>query len=109
MMFSVYQHLAVRSAKQLPFPDELQHALMGIMSEAGELADPIKKHIIYNAHLDLDNIKEEIGDLLWYVALLCRATGISMSEAAADNITKLQRRYPDQYSDEAATKRADKL
>jgi NTP pyrophosphatase (non-canonical NTP hydrolase) len=105
-----YQQLAARTAKQLPtLIDDLQHALLGLTSETGELADAIKKHTIYGKELDKANIKEELGDLAWYLALAATALNVSLDEVFADNIMKLAKRYPEKYTDQAALARADKL
>ena len=45
------------------------HATLGLIGEIGELCDAIKKHEIYNQELDIVNVKEELGDILYYVAL----------------------------------------
>ena len=88
---------------------DLLHAALGLTSEVGELADPIKKAMFYGKPLDVENIKEEAGDLLWYLAgPLCRALGCTLEELAAANIAKLKARYPGTYSDHAAIARADK-
>jgi NTP pyrophosphatase (non-canonical NTP hydrolase) len=50
-------------------------------------------------------VKEEVGDVLWYLALVCRAAGISLEEAAQANIKKLQVRYPERFSPNSALRR----
>jgi len=47
----------------------LLHAAMGICTESGEFFDPIKKHLMYGKPLDEENMREELGDLLWYIAV----------------------------------------
>lgn len=103
-----YQELASRTEKPLAFPDRLNHGMLGIITEAGELGDAIKKFTIYDKPLDISNIHEEVGDLFWYIAVICNTCNISMEEAIADNIAKLQKRYPEKYTNEAALARADK-
>ncbi len=88
---------------------DLLHAALGLTSEVGELADPIKKAMFYGKPLDTENIREEAGDLLWYIAgPLCRALGCTLEDLAAANVAKLRLRYPERYSDAAAVARADK-
>jgi NTP pyrophosphatase (non-canonical NTP hydrolase) len=109
MEINKYQELALRTAKPLDSDlDDLQHALLGMTSEVGEIADAFKKHVIYGKPLDKANIAEEIGDVLWYLAIGAKAIGVSLDEIAAGNITKLQARYPEKYSDELAAARLDK-
>ena len=91
---------------------DLLHASLKLPSEVGEMLDPIARAMFYGKALgteQIDNIKEEAGDLLWYIASpLCRALGCTIEELARANIAKLQKRYPDTYSDQAALARADK-
>lgn len=106
--FSTYQQLAMRTAKPMDVQDDLLHAALGLTGEAGEFADCIKKHWAYGQPLDSQNALEELGDLLWYIALACNALDVDMGRVAAQNIDKLRRRYPSQYQDELAAFRADK-
>lgn len=46
---------------------DVLHCLLGISSELGELESALKKHIGYGKELDLVNVKEEIGDLLYFI------------------------------------------
>jgi len=47
------------------------HAALGINTEVGEYLDALKKHIFYGRPLDEVNLKEELGDMMWYMAILC--------------------------------------
>src|ERR1035438_3961414 len=58
----------------------LLHAAMGISGESGELMDAVKKHIMYNKPLDVENVKEELGDLLWYMSLALDQIGSSFED-----------------------------
>ncbi len=80
----------------------------GIAGEAGELSESIKHGIFHRHGLDLNNIKEELGDLMWYVAALCTKLGFNLSDVMKGNISKLKRRYPNGYSIEDSKNRADK-
>lgn len=88
---------------------DMWHAATGIVGEAGELIDAIKKHVIYNKPLDLENVIEELGDLEFYMEQLRQRLGIAREETLAANITKLSKRYEGmKYSDQAARERKDK-
>jgi NTP pyrophosphatase (non-canonical NTP hydrolase) len=67
--------------------------------EVGELAALLEKHVWYGKGLDLDGLVEELGDLCWYIAELCNATGLDLGVILATNIAKLRKRYPDRYTD----------
>jgi NTP pyrophosphatase (non-canonical NTP hydrolase) len=81
------------------------HSFLGLSSEIGELADALKKHIIYGKTIDEINILEEFGDLEWYVALGLRAIKASMEECMQKNIDKLKARYGDKFTQAAALNR----
>ena len=77
MEFKEYQQLAKRTASRInPHTGEefdehlmLLHAAIGLVTESAELLDAYKKHMFYGSKLDMVNVKEEIGDCFWYVAL----------------------------------------
>lgn len=83
----------------------LFHAQLGLSSEAGEIADQLKKHFFYGKPLDTVNLAEEIGDLFWYMALAANEVGISFDEIMETNIAKLKKRYGDKFSEQRAIKR----
>lgn len=88
---------------------DLMHAVIGICGEAGELADAIKKHVVYNKPLDHANVIEELGDLRFYMQALQNLLGISEQRILQHNFMKLAQRYEGlEYSDEAAQARKDK-
>lgn len=88
----------------------LTNAALGIAGEAGELVDAIKKHVIYGKPLDLANVREEIGDLRFYLEDLCNVLDLNDQTIIQENINKLAKRYKDlTYSSGAAIERADKL
>lgn len=81
------------------------HAICGIVTEGAELMDAYKKQVFYGKPMDETNIKEEIGDVLWYVALLCRNHGITIEDAMDTNIRKLKKRYGEKFTEHAALNR----
>lgn len=83
----------------------LLHAGIGMTTEAGEFIDMLKKHIFYGKPLDLVNLREEIGDLLWYCAIAVDALGTNMDDVMTINIDKLKARYPDKFSEFLAENR----
>lgn len=87
---------------------ELLHAAMGIAGEAGELLDAIKKHVIYDKPLDMQNVVEELGDLRFFMQAMQNLLFISDSEIIKHNVDKLSKRYKKGYSNEEAQQRADK-
>lgn len=110
-----YLELSDRTCKHItedfvmtPATFDLLHATLGAAGEAGELADQVKKHIFYSKPLDIANMREEIGDIMWYIALACRTLNFDLDELLDENIAKLQKRYPEKYTDQHASLRLDK-
>ena len=87
---------------------DLLHAGIGMCTETGEFQDALKKHIFYGQPLDILNLKEELSDVMWYVALGAEAAGTSIENLMIGVINKLKARYPDSFSEEYAAKRLDK-
>lgn len=85
------------------------HMAVGVAGEGGELLDAVKKYVVYNKLVDLENIIEELGDLEFYMEGIRRNFGIIREQTLAANIDKLGKRYKDGYSDKAAQERADKV
>lgn len=83
----------------------LLHSRDGICSEAGEYADQYKRHVYYKQPLNETNLIEELGDLLWYIALACNVLGITMRQVMVANAQKLRKRYPQKFTVENAVNR----
>lgn len=81
------------------------HAMMGLISEAGEILEEVIKSSLENRELNKDNLKEESGDLLWYIALLLRNVGSDFETEAKRNTDKLFARYPEKFTSEKALNR----
>lgn len=83
----------------------LLHAAMGLDTEAGEFMDALKKSIFYGKPLDKTNLKEEIGDLLWYLAIAMDELGTDFDTEQDRVIRKLKARYPSKFENELAENR----
>lgn len=87
----------------------LMHIAFGLSGEAGEYLDAVKKHTIYDKPLDIDNLNEEIGDILFFIQAHCNHFGVSFADLLSMNRQKLEQRYHEgKYSDQQAQERADK-
>ncbi|MBS4195354.1 nucleoside triphosphate pyrophosphohydrolase family protein [Lederbergia citri] len=98
-----YQRISTRSAN--PHKHELINYGLGIAGEAGEVADLIKKSMFHGHNVDKDEIKKELGDVMWYLSQIARLAGLTLEEIAEANIEKLKKRYPDGFSTEASINR----
>lgn len=67
MNLSTYQELAKRTATH-PDPNADMYELMalGLIGETGEVVDLIKKHKFHGVPMDVEKLKKEVGDCLWY-------------------------------------------
>jgi len=88
-----------------PHTIRLLHAAMGLCTEAGEFTDQLKKVIFYGKQVDLINLFEELGDLLWYIGIAMDEIGLPMEECFKRNIDKLQARYKDKFTETRAENR----
>lgn len=84
----------------LTLPDQLTpeqktmiHACIGLTTEAGEVADILKRHLFYGEPLIKEEILEEAGDTLWYLVLALSAVGLTLDQVMEANMEKLKIRY----------------
>ena len=103
--FNEYQKLARRTQNSdLDMDARRLHALHGLASEVGEIHGLFQK--LYQGHpLNLDDLEDELGDLLWFAAQLCDAHCWQMGEVAEKNIKKLKKRYPKGFDVERSVRR----
>ena len=105
----VFQEEALRCMRSdLPYEAICSNMCMGLAGETGETVDIFKKHIYQGKDLDINDVIEEIGDILWYIANLCNVNKITMKECMESNVEKLRKRYPNGFSIKDALERADK-
>ena len=85
-----------RKTAKYPKRREKEYLMIGLMNEAGEVGGAFKKEI--RDHVDnTDLIKDEMGDVLWYLQRLCDVYDIKISELMINNMDKLfQRMTPEQ-------------
>lgn len=93
------------------FNDEIEvnsrvfHALLGIITEAGELSDALL-NAVTGAGIDAVNLQEEAtGDMGWYRAILNDELGLDEYQGLTNVINKLRTRYPDKFTNELAANR----
>ena len=70
---------------------------IGLSSETGELNEIIKKIFFQGKELSADNVfhmKRELGDIAWYWIQACIALNLDPNDVIAENVKKLESRYP---------------
>lgn len=86
---------------------EILNASLGLSGEVGELNDLLKKWIFHEKNIDREHIKKEIGDIMWYIALMAEAFGFELDSIMITNIEKLESRYPEGFDTERANNRKE--
>ena len=102
-----YQREAMRTAGEAGRDEWLFEKLLGLSEEVGEVLGLIKKAEFHGRALDLDALKNELGDVLWYLAAIAHWYGFDLSDVASANVEKLRKRYPDGFSVERSVNRGD--
>lgn len=97
MTFDEYQKQALKTA--LTHPDKLMDKTiwaMGVAGEAGEVVEKWKKIVAYKEGKvsadDLAELAKELGDVVWYIAVLANSLGLSFEEIMKNNLQKLASR-----------------
>lgn len=92
--------------EQLIINPRIFHAIMGTATEAVELLEALD---FDGNEMDLVNLGEEFGDLNWYQAIFCDASGIEWEHILKVNADKLHKannaRYKEGFTDDAANNR----
>ena len=73
-------------------------AAFGMSAEAGEFTEIVKKVFLQGKPYNADNVehlKIELGDILWYAAQACMSLDVSFEEVMERNYLKLSARYPE--------------
>lgn len=74
-------------------PDKtLEYCTIGLCSEAGEVADKVKKYIRGDAEFNREGFLKELGDCLWYLAECATAVDAYLDDVAQMNLDKLKKR-----------------
>ena len=100
MELNEYQKLAERTINYRLRRDEvLRHSLFEMCAELGEIHSIYQK-VFQGHHIKVEDLKLEVGDLLWGIAEFCTVNGFTLEDIAQKNIEKLKKRYPDGFSEE---------
>lgn len=96
MKLTEYQEKAMETAV---FPEQygLVYTALGLVGEAGEVAEKVKK-VLRDCNGELsqerkEQIMKELGDVLWYVSALCTELGYELEDVAKSNLEKLSSRF----------------
>ncbi|MEU4242767.1 nucleoside triphosphate pyrophosphohydrolase family protein [Actinoplanes sp. NPDC026619] len=91
-----YQRGALRTAAPRDKQNELLHLVLGLVGESGEVAEKFKKWVrdldSDESRIDRDGVAKELGDVLWYLAVLADYLDLSLDDIATANLAKLASR-----------------
>jgi len=92
----LYENLAGQTAI-FPKDKALEYLALGMTSEAGEVAGKVKKLIRDGEDVEGFEIKKlaiasEIGDVLWYCAMMAKEVGVPLNDIMKENLKKLHSR-----------------
>lgn len=90
MDLNSYQFHALSTALY-PANEKITYPTLGLVGEAGEVAEKVKKWK-RDGKLDVQATAKELGDVLWYLAVLANDLGFKFSDIAEMNLAKLQDR-----------------
>ena len=93
LSFNKYQEEAFKLISEDGKKDLLTNGVLGLAGESGECCDIIKKYKYQGHELKKDDLIEELGDVLWYVAETCSGLNVTLEEVASRNLDKLHKRY----------------
>ena len=104
-----YQELCKKTAKKFETDEkEILTWGLGIAGEAGDVASCIKKTFAHDND-QKEGIKENLGDTLWYCAMICNFFGWDFQEILEQNIAKLEKRYPGGFTLNDAKREGNKI
>lgn len=83
------------------------NAALGLSGEIGEFNDLLKKWVFHEKELDIEHAKKELGDIMWYVAMMCHSFGWELNDILQMNIEKLKLRYPNGFDVNLANHRKE--
>jgi NTP pyrophosphatase (non-canonical NTP hydrolase) len=97
MNFEEYQSEASKTALYPRRFDNLEYPTLGLAGEAGEVANIVKKIQRDDAGVITDTVraklKDELGDVLWYISACADELGLTLREIAEYNVDKLAKRH----------------
>ncbi|OAF13874.1 MULTISPECIES: nucleoside triphosphate pyrophosphohydrolase family protein [Bradyrhizobium] len=87
----------IAKVEEHPSNERLSYLGLGLAGESGEVADHIKK-LLRDGWLDQAGLVDELGDVIYYWACLCAATGQTPSELLKKSAARINRRLSEAAS-----------
>ena len=96
-----YQKAALRTLyPDLSTNERLGLCGLGLTGETGEVADLLKKFLYHRngKPLDVEKLKDELGDVLWYFFVLLDTVGLTFEQVMEANVIKLETRHANGFN-----------
>lgn len=108
-LIKIYQEACKRTTKKFENQEkEIMTWGLGISGEAGDVAGCIKK--TYSQGNDqILGIRENLGDTMWYIAMIANFYGWELEDILNENIDKLKKRYPQGFSEVDADRGKERI
>jgi len=104
-----YQELCKRTARKFEIPEHEIFAWgLGIAGEAGDIAGCIKK-TSFHGNDQKQGVRENIGDVMWYAAMICNYFGWNLQDILNENLEKLKARYPQGFTEKDASRSGTRI
>lgn len=91
--FAIYQRESRKTWNVIRTDHSIVYPTLGLANEAGEVAGKVKK--IFRdrngeiSETDRESLKQELGDVLWYLTQICTELNLTLEEVAEANLVKL--------------------
>lgn len=106
MNIKKYQEAVLRTVNnKLDDKEKIKNFCFGLGGETGEVLDLFKKHLYHGHELNIEKLKYELGDILWYIANISNIYDINLEDIFIMNIEKLNKRYPKGFDKERSRNR----
>lgn len=104
-----YQKLCKKTAKKFKDKDkEIMTWGLGIAGEAGDVAGCIKKTVSHGND-QREGTRENLGDALWYLAMICNFYGWNLDDILKENIKKIEVRFPKGFTEKRAKRKGTRV
>jgi len=95
-----YQKEVIKTLKPMELVETNKYCCMKLCEESGEISSLFSKYYFHGKEFNKEKLKEEIGDLFYYIAAVSNTNGFNLSEIATFNIEKLRKRHGEKYNQE---------
>ena len=104
MNLKEYQELCIKTSSKFNGPEkEIMTWGLGIAGEAGDVASCIKKTFSHGNDQKA-GIRENLGDTMWYIAMICNFFDWELEDILKENLEKLKKRYPQGFTEKDASR-----